>query len=175
MRRQQKNLPLLWSSQNISTFVLFIPYFRLLVFGILVTLVAWFFFSFFRLAHLALQNVNKDYIIFSYFRNFVAKSDQKPKTKNGMNETFICRSMYIRNLKSRQHMYRRHLPLQIFELIVMSETAMMIKRLSSFKLIMYDIQVFPSTWPPPENSQCSEYILLSWWYYLSDCDTPIVF
>ena len=41
---------------------------------------------FFHLALLALQNVNKDYIIFSYFRNFVAKSDQKPKTKNGMNE-----------------------------------------------------------------------------------------
>ena len=44
---------------------------------------------FFRLAHLALQNVNKDYIIFLYFRNFFAKSDQKPKTKNGMNETII--------------------------------------------------------------------------------------
>ena len=37
---------------------------------------------FFRLAHLALQNVNKDYVIFLYFRNFVAKSDQKPKRKN---------------------------------------------------------------------------------------------
>ena len=46
-----------------------------------------FFPVFFRLAHLALQNVNKDYVIFSYFRNFIAKSDQKPKTKNGMNET----------------------------------------------------------------------------------------
>ena len=42
---------------------------------------------FFRLAHLALQNVNKDYVIFSYFRNFVAKSDQRPKTKTGKNET----------------------------------------------------------------------------------------
>ena len=30
-------------------------------------------------SHLALQNVDKDYIIFSYFRNFVSKSDQKPK------------------------------------------------------------------------------------------------
>ena len=29
---------------------------------------------------------SKDYVIFSYFRNFVAKSDQKPKTKNGMNK-----------------------------------------------------------------------------------------
>ena len=38
------------------------------------------FFPFFsRLAHLALQNVNKDYVIVSYFRNLVAKSDQKPK------------------------------------------------------------------------------------------------
>jgi hypothetical protein len=34
-----------------------------------------------------LQNVNKDYIIFMFFCNFVAKSDQKPNTKNGMNET----------------------------------------------------------------------------------------
>ena len=42
---------------------------------------------FFCLAHLALQNVNKDYITFSYFRNFIAKSDKKPKTKNGMNAT----------------------------------------------------------------------------------------
>ena len=38
--------------------------------------------SFFCLAHLALQNVNKDYVIFTYFCNFDAKSDQKPKTKN---------------------------------------------------------------------------------------------
>ena len=69
--------------------VSFIPYFRLLVFGnfdhfsflILFPL-------FFRLAHLALQNVNKDSMIFSYCRNFVAKSDQKPKKKNGMNEIY---------------------------------------------------------------------------------------
>ena len=26
--------------------------------------------------------------MFSYYRNFIAKSDQKPKMKNGMNETF---------------------------------------------------------------------------------------
>ena len=32
-----------------------------------------FFPIFFRLAHLALQNVNKDYTIFLYFRNFIAK------------------------------------------------------------------------------------------------------
>ena len=37
------------------------------------------------LAHLALQNVNKDYAIFLYFPNY--KSDQKPKTENGMNKT----------------------------------------------------------------------------------------
>ena len=36
-----------------------------------------FFLVFFHIAHLALQNVNKDYVIFSYFCNFVAKSDQK--------------------------------------------------------------------------------------------------
>ena len=80
------------------TYVSFIPYFRLLVFGILVTLVAWFSFCFFFcLAHLTLQNVNKHYIIFSYFHNFVAKSDQKVvaksdqklKTEKGMNKTLI--------------------------------------------------------------------------------------
>ena len=38
---------------------------------------------------LLLAKYNKDYAIFSYFCNFVAKSDQKPKTKNGMNETQI--------------------------------------------------------------------------------------
>ena len=65
----------------ILSYVLFIQYFCPLVFGILVTLVAWFSFRFFCLAHLALQNVNKDYVIFSYFCSFVAKSDQKPKTK----------------------------------------------------------------------------------------------
>lgn len=48
-----------------------------------------FFPVFFRLAHLALQNVNKDYIIFSYFHNLGAKSDQKPKTKNGINKTIV--------------------------------------------------------------------------------------
>ena len=58
----------------LQTNVSFIPYFRLLVFG---------------LSHLALQNVNKDYVIFSYFRNFGTKSGQKPRTKNGMNETFL--------------------------------------------------------------------------------------
>ena len=42
---------------------------------------------FFHLAHLALQNVNKDYVKFSYFSNVIAKSDQKPKTKNVMNKT----------------------------------------------------------------------------------------
>ena len=72
--------------------VSFIPYFAFLVFGILVTIVAWFSFRFFCLAHLALQNVNKDYIIFSYFRNFVAKNDQNPKTKNGRNKTQVNRT-----------------------------------------------------------------------------------
>ena len=48
-------------------------------------LVFWSFFicmifiPFFRLADLVLQNENKDYIIFSYFHNFVSKW---PKTKN---------------------------------------------------------------------------------------------
>ena len=61
----------------------FIPYFRLLVFGILVTSVARFCFRFFSLAHLALQNVKKVYIIFSYFHNCVAKSDQNQKREMG--------------------------------------------------------------------------------------------
>ena len=81
---------------------MFIPHFRLLVFGILVTAVAWFFSVFFRFAHLALQNVNKDYIIFSYFRNFIAKSDQKPKPKNGMNETQILKVIY--QIRSQQQL-----------------------------------------------------------------------
>ena len=33
-----------------------------------------------------MQNVNKGYVIFLNFRNFIVKSDQKPKTKTGMNE-----------------------------------------------------------------------------------------
>ena len=49
-----------------TSYASFIPYFCLLVFGILITLVAWFFLSVCsHLAHLALQNVNKYYIIFS--------------------------------------------------------------------------------------------------------------
>ena len=48
-----------------------------------------FFSFFFSLDHLALQNVNKDNVIFLYFPNSVAKSDQKPKTKNEMNETIV--------------------------------------------------------------------------------------
>ena len=39
------------------------------------------FFPFFSVAHLAWQNVNKDYVIFSFFHNFIAKSDQKTKMK----------------------------------------------------------------------------------------------
>jgi hypothetical protein len=41
--------------------------------------------GFSRLAHLALQNVNKDCVIFLYFRNSVAKSDQKPKIDEDSN------------------------------------------------------------------------------------------
>ena len=47
-----------------------------------------FFPIFFRLAHLALQNVNKDDVIFLHFCNYATKSDQKPRMENGMNETF---------------------------------------------------------------------------------------
>ena len=45
------------------------------------------FFPVFRPAHLALQNVNKDYI-FSNFCNLFIKSHHKPKTKR-MNETYM--------------------------------------------------------------------------------------
>ena len=63
-----------------ASYFLFIPYFGLLVFGILVTLVMWFSFRvFFRLALPCLGN--KDYVIFSYFCNFADKSDQKWKMK----------------------------------------------------------------------------------------------
>ena len=63
----------------VVTIVSFIPYFRLLVF------VFWYFghfscvifFPFFP--RLAMLNVNKDYVIFLYFRNFINKSDQKRK------------------------------------------------------------------------------------------------
>ena len=57
-----------------------------------------FFPVFFRLTHLALQNVNKYYVIFSYFHNFIAKSDQKPKTKYGMNETIVIKNLLKKNL-----------------------------------------------------------------------------
>ena len=49
-----------------------------------------FFLVFFRLVHLDLQSVNKDYVILSYFPEFVAKSDQKPKSKNGMNDVTMA-------------------------------------------------------------------------------------
>ena len=62
----------------LSSYICFFhPIFSSLVFGILVTLVAWFSFFF----CLPLQNVNNDYLIFSYFHNCVAKSDQKPKNE----------------------------------------------------------------------------------------------
>ena len=37
----------------------------------------------FRLAHFTMQNVNKDYVIFSYFSNFVTKPDER----KGMKQT----------------------------------------------------------------------------------------
>ena len=64
----------------------------------------------FRLSRLALQNVKKDYIIFSYFRNFVAKSDQKTKEKWDEQNTIVfalslsstakyyCLLMYIQSI-----------------------------------------------------------------------------
>ena len=65
--------------------VWFASYFCLLVFSILV---AWFSLRFFRLAHLVLQNINKDYIIFSYFH------DQKTKMKNGVSIFMLYKYWY---------------------------------------------------------------------------------
>ena len=59
--------------------VSFSPYFCLFVFGILVILDAWFYFRFFLSSPFCLANVNKDYLIFLYSYNSVAKSDQKQK------------------------------------------------------------------------------------------------
>ena len=64
--------------------------FHILIFWFLVFWSLWlhdFLFIIFCLAHLALQNVNKDCVIFLYFHNFVHKSDQKTITKNWMNRT----------------------------------------------------------------------------------------
>ena len=91
-----------WQQKKFGRHLCFVhPIFCLLVFCILVTLVAGFFFLFvFRLAHLTLQNVNKDYVIFSYFCNFVPKNIQKPKTKNGKKGTCINPHLIIWVLKS---------------------------------------------------------------------------
>jgi len=64
------------------------PIFSSSGFGILVTLVAWFFFRFFLSCPSCLIKCKpvKDCVIFLYFHNFIIKSDQKPK--NWMNETF---------------------------------------------------------------------------------------
>ena len=75
------------ASKNDQSNVSFIPYFQFLVFRIWSLQLGDFLSIFFRLA---LQNVNKDYVVFLYFRNFVAKSDKKQETKNGMNETTMA-------------------------------------------------------------------------------------
>jgi len=56
-----------------------------------------FFPVFFHLAHLALQNVNNDYVIFLYFRNLIAKSDQKPNTKkwDDQNKSYNYNASFI--------------------------------------------------------------------------------
>jgi len=81
--KEKKSIPSL--NPDFSKNVSFIPYFSFWYFGHFSCVI--FFPLFFRLAHLALQNANKDYVIVLYFSNFVAKSDQKPKMKNGMNIT----------------------------------------------------------------------------------------
>ena len=74
-----------FGKNNSAMIVSFLPNFCLSVCGILATLVAWFSFGFFSvLPILPCKMWTK---ITWYFRNFIAKRDQKPKTKNGMNET----------------------------------------------------------------------------------------
>ena len=83
------------------------------------------FFPFFLLAlhfalHLALQNVNKDYVIFSYFCNFVAKSDQKPKAKNEINITKSIKpgkSMFLSVVQSKNNLIERWSITQIYALL----------------------------------------------------------
>ena len=68
---------------DILIYVWFIQYFRLLVFDILVTLAAWFFFRFFLSCPSCLAKWKQRLRNISVFCNFVAKSDQKPKQKMG--------------------------------------------------------------------------------------------
>ena len=42
--------------------------------------------------------LNKDYVIFSYFRNFIVKSDPEPKTKIGMNYEFLLKKIAAKQL-----------------------------------------------------------------------------
>ena len=89
---------LIWKTPNCVPVALFmLRLSHIFVFWFLVTLVALFSFRFFCLAHLVLQNVNKDYVIFSYFCNFVAKSDQKWKmgwTKQCCHAWFVIFKIY---------------------------------------------------------------------------------
>ena len=70
--------------------VFLILYFRLLVFGILVILVAWFSFYFFPSCPSCLAKCKQRLCnIFLYSHNLVIKSNQKPKVKNGTIKTII--------------------------------------------------------------------------------------
>ena len=64
------------TQKKLLIYVLFIPIFDFWYFGPFSCVI---FPPFLHLGHPALQNVNKDYVIFSYYLNFVAQSDQKWK------------------------------------------------------------------------------------------------
>ena len=70
-RGEKKSILLTIYETNVS----FIPYFRLLVFGILVTLVAWFSFRFFSVLPILPCKIRNAY----YFCNFVTKMTKNEK------------------------------------------------------------------------------------------------
>ena len=70
-----------------SFFVSFIPYFCLLGFWYFGHFSCVILFSFFQSCPSCKAKCNRIYILFSYFRNFVTKSDQKPKM--GWNSLYL--------------------------------------------------------------------------------------
>ena len=84
------------ASKNDQSNVSFIPYFQFLVFRIWSLQLGDFLSIFFRLAHLALQNVNKDYVMLLYFLNFVTKFDKKQKNKkwNETDTSPVCMAVF---------------------------------------------------------------------------------
>ena len=97
---QSSELKPYFAFQWLLSCVLFIPCFRLLVFGILVTLVAWLSFCFFCLAHLALQNVNKDFCIFLTSTPKVTKNKNEKWDERNISQKFAYKMKRLYNLVS---------------------------------------------------------------------------